>query len=280
LRKNNRNVKRYRFEPDEIISMAKNAAVIGYKTIVMQSGESDAYSMQELVYIISEIKKLGVSLTLSIGEKSAGEYETYKNAGANRFLLRIETTDAVLYKQLHPNMNHQNRFECLQTLKKLGYETGTGSLVGLPNQTLESIANDLLFFKELDADMIGVGPFIPHPDTPLKDAQKAEFNFALKVTCLVRLLLPDINIPATTAMETLKQGGRILALKSASNVVMPNITTGDFGMQYSLYPGKPTIKDEPLERLKDITCSIQAHGLDVATTNGDSVKFSKRKFVC
>jgi biotin synthase len=151
---------------------------------------------------------------------------------ADRYLLRIETTDKNLYKKLHPGMSFENRAECLFNLKKLGYEVGTGCLVGLPEQTLESLADDILFFKKLDADMIGIGPFIPNPDTPLKDEEGGTFNLALKVMAITRLLLPDVNIPATTAMETLNPDGRIIALQSGANVVMPNVTEGDYRRKY------------------------------------------------
>ena len=155
----------------------------------------------------SEIKKYDVALTLGIGERSKEEYKSFKDAGADRFLLRIETTDKSLYLKLHPNMSFENRLRCLYDLKELGYEVGTGCLVGLPNQTLESLADDILFFKELDVDMVGIGPLIIHPDTPLKNFDNGSFNLALKVMAITRLLLPDINIPATTAMETLVKNG-------------------------------------------------------------------------
>ena len=191
-----------------------------------------------------------MALTLSIGEKTYEEYRAYKNAGADRFLLRIETTDKKLYEKLHPNMSFENRVECLYNLKELGYETGTGSLVGLPNQTIESLADDVLFFKKLDADMIGIGPFIPHPNTPLKnDGNKNAFDLALKLMAITRIIMPDINIPATTAMETLNPNGRIMALRSGANVVMPNITDINCKKKYEIYPNKPAV-DVSIEKYK------------------------------
>ncbi len=241
----NKEIERYRILKEELISIVKNAIKLGYRTIVLQSGEDDYYDTDKIVEIIREIKKYDVALTLSIGEKSFDEYEAYKKAGADRYLLRIETTDQKLYALMHPNASFENRINCLQNLKSLGFETGTGCLVGLPNQTIESLADDILFFKELDADMVGIGPFIPHEHTPLKDSAAGDFWLALKVMALTRLNLPDINIPATTAMETLNPNGRIIALRSGANVVMPNVTSKEYRAKYEIYPGKICINDSP-----------------------------------
>lgn len=248
IRAENSFIERYKLTKEEIIKTAKLGSEIGYKTIVLQSGEGNFINEKELCEIIEEIKKLDLALTLSIGEKTYDEYKAYKNAGADRFLLRIETTDKELYKKFHPNMNFENRVECLYNLKELGYETGTGSLVGLPNQTLESLADDVLFFKKLDAGMIGIGPFIPHPNTPLKnEVNQNAFDLALKLMAIVRLEMPNINIPATTAMEALNPNGRIIALQSGANVVMPNITNIDCKKKYELYPNKPIANNLPRE---------------------------------
>ena len=160
LRSPNTNVERYRLTPDEILHFAKEGIKLGYKTLVLQSGEDSYYTTDVLCPVISEIKKNDVAITLSIGERSTEEYEAFKNAGVDRYLLRIETTDKELYKKLHPNMSFDNRIRCLNDLKNLGYEVGTGCLVGLPEQTISSLADDILFFKSIDADMIGIGPFI------------------------------------------------------------------------------------------------------------------------
>ena len=249
LRAENRNVERYVLSKDEIIQLAKNAVDMGFRTIVMQSGESKVFSANTLADILIEIKKLipTPAITLSIGELTTDDYKILKDAGADRFLLRIETTDKELYQKYHPNMDFENRVRCLRDLKELGYEVGTGCLVGLPEQTLESLADDILFFKEINADMIGIGPFIPHKDTPLKNADGGSFELALKVMAITRLLLPDINIPATTAMEALKENGRIIALQSGANVVMPNITLDDVRKKYEIYPGKTSVTYDNLE---------------------------------
>lgn len=253
LQCSNKNVERYRLTKEEILRIAKFGADSGYKTIVMQSGEDNYFSAKILCEIISEIKSLGVALTLSLGERTFDEYKAFKDAGADRFLIRIETTDENLYKKMHPSADFENRKRCLRDLKKIGFETGTGCLVGLPGQTVESLADDILFFKELDADMIGIGPFISHPDTPLSNEPDGDFDLALKVMAVTRLVLPNINIPATTAMETLRKNGRVLALQSGANVVMPNLTDSEHKKLYSIYPNKAGVTREDVAlMLKDI----------------------------
>lgn len=268
LRRDNKNLNRYRLSNEEIMDFAKKAVGYGYKTLVLQGGEDDYFTVERLVPIVKELKSLGVALTLSIGERPFEEYEMLKEAGADRFLLRIETTDRELYEKLDPGMSHENRIQCLKNLRKLGYEVGSGCLVGLPGQTIESIADDLLFFKELDADMIGVGPFIPNEDTPLKDSEGGTFEMALKVTALVRLLLPDINIPATTAIESLNRQGRVIALQSGANVVMPNVTEGEYRKLYALYPGKICTGDTPAHCRGCITGKIRGIGRIVSDGPG------------
>ncbi|WP_097027951.1 [FeFe] hydrogenase H-cluster radical SAM maturase HydE [Clostridium peptidivorans] len=272
LRSSNKNVERYRLTPDEIIDLGKKAVGYGYKSIVMQSGEDDYYTVDMLTSIISNLKKMDIAVTLSLGEKTLEEYKAYKEAGADRYLIRIETTDKKLYEELDPAMSHENRKRCIRNLKSLGYQVGTGNLVGLPNQTIESLADDILFFKEIDADMIGLGPFIPNEDTPLKDAKGREFTMSLKVMALTRLMLPDINIPATTAMESLNKNGRIIALQRGANVVMPNITEGDYRKMYALYPGKICINDTPGHCFNCISGKIRSIGRTVSTSKGHSLK--------
>ena len=218
--------------------------------------------------LTKEIKKNDTAVTLSIGERSYQEYKILKDAGADRFLLRIETTDKELYRKLHPNMSFENRIRCLKDLKELGYETGTGCLVGLPDQTTNSLADDILFFKELDADMVGLGPLIPHKDTPLKDVKAEGFWLSLKVLAITRLLLPDINIPATTAMETLNPNGRMIALQSGANVVMPNITDPQYRQKYELYPGKAGINEANAIRGSQFEKQINSIGRTIGTNKG------------
>lgn len=268
LRSANNKVERYRLSVNEILSTAKNAVAMGYKTIVLQSGEDDYYDTDKMCEIISGIKKLDTALTLSIGEKTYEDYKAYKKSGADRYLLRIETTDKKLYTNMHPGASIENRFNCLFNLKKLGYETGTGCLVGLPDQTIESLADDILFFKELDADMVGIGPFIPHKETPLKDAENGDFWLALKVMALTRIILPNINIPATTAMETLNPNGRIIALQSGANVVMPNVTGVEYRPKYEIYPNKICLNDAPEKCRGCIEGKINSIGRSISRKYG------------
>jgi len=268
LRAANKDVERYRLTKEEILNCAKHALSQGYKTIVLQSGEDMYFTADVLAEIIREIKKFDVAITLSIGERSFDEYKIIKDAGADRFLLRIETTNKKLYANFHPGQNLENRKRCLYDLKKLGFETGTGCLVGLPGQTEDDLADDILFFKELNADMIGIGPLITHPETPLKDEANGDFTLALKVMALTRLLLPDINIPATTAMETLQADGRIIALQSGANVVMPNVTDNAHKKNYEIYPGKVSVDYVELdEKLKQIGRKIST-GRGFRSDNG------------
>lgn len=268
LRRDNNVLTRYRLEPETIIEFARKACSYGYKTVVLQSGEDAYYTTELMQTIIRGVKQLGVAITLSIGERTREEYQLFKEAGADRYLLRIETTDKQNYELLDPGMDYDNRVRCLRDLRDLGYEVGTGCLVGLPGQTLESLANDVLFFKQLDADMIGIGPFIPNPDTPLKNEQGGSFQLSLKLMAITRLLLPDANIPATTAMETLDRQGRIIALQSGANVVMPNVTEGEYRKLYALYPGKICINDTPAHCRGCITGKINSIGRKVSEDYG------------
>ena len=268
LRRDNHHVERYRLDEATILDLGRDAAELGYKTLVLQSGEDEFFTSDRLTTVLTELKKLGVALTLSIGEKTREEYAALRRAGADRYLLRIETTDKALYEKLDPGMSWDNRVRCLHDLKDLGFEVGTGTMVGLPGQSLESLAQDVLFFKELDVDMVGIGPFIPNPDTPLADAAGGTFDLACRMMALTRLLLPEANIPATTAMETLQPNGRMLALQRGANVVMPNVTDTDYRKLYMLYPGKICVNDTPAHCRGCITGKIQAIGRYVATDAG------------
>ncbi len=268
LRCANKELDRYRIEPDDIIFYAKKAVEMGYKTVVLQSGEDEYYSRDVLCKVIKGIKDLDVAITLSVGERSFDDYKAFKDCGADRYLIRIETTDKELYKKMHPNMNFENRVRCLKDLRKLGYEVGTGCLVGLPEQTINSLAEDILFFKEINADMVGIGPFIANPHTPLKDCPNGDFTLALKVMALTRIMLKNINIPATTAMETLNPNGRIIALQSGANVVMPNVTTTEYRAKYEIYPNKICINENPSQCFQCISGKIKSIGRTISTGYG------------
>lgn len=246
LRKDNKHITRYRLTKEEIIETAKKAVDLGFKTIVLQSGEDMYFDEKVMCEIISAIKKYDVALTLSIGERTYKEYKAFKDAGADRYLMRIETTNKDLYHKLDPNMSWDNRHKCLLQIKELGYELGSGIMVGLPNQTIESIADDLLYLRDIEVDMAGIGPFIPHPQTPLSNQSGGTLDLSLRTMAVMRLLLEDINIPATTAMEVLHPNGQILALQSGANVIMPNLTSATCRRLYELYPNKEK-SVQPLE---------------------------------
>ena len=257
-------------EPNkDTLPLAEKAVQQGFKTIVLQSGEDLFFTTHKICSILREIKKMDVAITLSIGEKTADEYKAYKEAGADRFLLRIETTDKNLYHYLDPDMSWETRKQCLLDLKNAGYELGSGIMVGLPNQTIDSIADDLLFLKEIGIDMAGIGPFIPAQGTPLENEVGKDLYLALRTMALMRLLMPKINIPATTAMEALHPMGRLMALKAGANVVMANITTEEYARLYQLYPGKESVDQS------DIAQKILSIGRSIGLGYGTSKQFKK-----
>lgn len=268
IRRGNGKVARYRMEEDELVETARRAAALGFKTVVMQSGEDMYYTQEKMCRIIEAIKKFDVAVTLSIGERSYGDYKAFREAGADRYLMRIETTDKDLYHRLDPGMSWQHRYECLLMIKELGYELGSGIMVGLPGQSLESIAADLMFLRRLGVDMAGIGPFIPHPETPLAGEPGGSLHLALRTMAIMRLLLPDINIPATTAMESLHPDGRMMALKGGANVVMPNVTEGEYRKLYELYPGKICVNDTPVHCRSCISRKILSIGRTIGTGYG------------
>ena len=268
LRRDNKNIKRYRLHAEEIISLAGQAKAYGYKTVVLQSGEDEYFTVPRLQAILLSVKKMDLAVTLSIGERTYDEYKALREAGADRFLLRIETTDAGLYARHDPGMSHANRLRCLHDLKELGYEVGTGTLVGLPGQTIDMLARDILFFQEIDADMLGIGPLVPNHHTPLGEAAPGDWHLTRRFVSILRLLLPDSNIPATTAMDTLKPGGRDIILQSGANVVMPNVTSDEARRNYALYPGKACVADTPEHCRSCMTARIAQMGRFVAEDKG------------
>ena len=207
IRRGNRQVQRYRMTDEELVETATRASALGFQTIVMQSGEDLHFDQARMCRIIEQIKRLDVALTLSVGERDYADYKAFREAGADRYLMRIETTDRDLYHRLNPGMSWESRHECLLMIRELGYELGSGIMVGLPGQTVESIVDDLLYLKDICIDMAGIGPFIPHPDTPLAGETGGTLELALRTMAVMRLLMPDINIPATTAMESLHPQG-------------------------------------------------------------------------
>jgi biotin synthase len=242
LRKSNSKLNRYRMSEDEIIATAKQIKKAGVPTVVLQSGEDSFYSQDIVCRLIERIRKeTDLIITLSIGERALDDYKAFQQAGANRYLLKHETASRELYKYLRPGCDWGNRMQCLRRLKQLGFETGTGNMVGLPGQTPEILADDLLVMKLLDADMLGIGPFIAHPDTPLAGVENDDLEITLRVLAVARLLTRNTNIPATTALATLHPQGRLQALQAGANVVMPDFTPDIYKKLYDIYPGRKDV---------------------------------------
>ena len=240
----NKKAGRYRLTIDEIMEAARFMKKNRCLTVVLQSGEDPGYD-RTVIEAVKRIKKeLNMAVTLSVGERSPEIYREFKKAGADRYLLRIETTDPMLFARLHPDDNLEYRKKCLLTLKKQGFEVGTGIMVGLPGQSLESIARDLLYFVKLNPAMVGIGPFLAHQDTPLRRHKNTDIFPTLKVLALIRLLLPKSNLPATTAMGTISPTGRQQALKIGANVIMPNFTPSKYRESYKLYDNKICVSEE------------------------------------
>ena len=272
IRRGNSHVQRYRMTDDELVETAKRAVALGFQTIVLQSGEDMHFDQVRMCRIIEQIKRMDVALTLSVGERDYEDYKAFRDAGADRYLMRIETTDRDLYHRLNPDMSWERRHECLLMIRELGYELGSGIMVGLPGQTVESIADDLLYLKEIGIDMAGIGPFIPHPETPLAGEAGGTLEQALRTMAIMRILMPDINIPATTAMESLHPQGRIMALQAGANVVMPNVTDGEYRRLYELYPGKICVNDTPAHCRSCIGLKIKSIGRTIGQGRGGHVK--------
>jgi biotin synthase len=253
LRQGNAKLGRYRMSDDEIIAAAKRINKTGIPTVVLQSGEDSFYSTDVICRLIERIiQETDLVITLSIGERSLDDYKSFKQAGANRYLLKHETASPELYKYLRPGCQLDKRIQCLRSLKHLGFETGTGNMVGLPGQTLEILADDLLIMKIIDADMLGIGPFISHHETPLAGIENDDIELTLRVLAVARLLTRNTNIPATTALGTLHPLGRLLALQAGANVVMPDFTPQVYKSLYDIYPGRTDTgsAEEIIEKLK------------------------------
>lgn len=228
---------RYRMQPEEIIDVAVEAADAGYKTVVLQSGEDGAYSTAAICDIIKEIKrKRDIAVTLSSGEMSREAYGAIRKSGCDRYLLKHETSDPALYATLHPGHTFAERAQALRTLKELGFETGGGFMIGLPGQTAETIADDLLFLTSVPCDMAGIGPFIPHPQTPLKNAASGSCELTLRAVALARLLMPNINLPATTSLGVLDLEERNRVFGGGANVIMKKTTPERYRALYEIYP--------------------------------------------
>jgi len=287
IRASRKDVNRYRMNKDEILSCSEEAASFGYGSVVLQSGEDYGITTDFMAELIRDIKnKTNLAITLSLGEKSDDELQQWKDAGADRYLLRFETSDMELYNKIHPDTNpNRSRIQILKNLEKMGYEVGSGVMIGIPEQTWDTLANDIMLFKELDIDMIGVGPYIPHPDTPLANnpeyakADKQVPNteeITYKVLSLIRILCPKVNIPSTTALATLnKDTGRENGLCCGANVLMPNITPRKYRQLYEIYPSKACLNETDEEQTSCMRERIEAIGRKVGNGRGDSCNFDR-----
>lgn len=253
IRRDNKNFKRYRMTPEEIFRIVKDAhKKLGYGSVVLQSGEDDYYNTKMMFNIIRKIKKdTGMAIVLSIGERPVSDYKRFKEAGADRVLLRFETSDSRIYKRIHNKKSAtkkslKERISLIKHLKKLGYHIGAGPMIGLPGQTKNSLAEDILLFDKLRINMAAMGPYICHQDTPLKGSRNGTVEDTLKMIAITRIVCKDIFIPATTALQTLdKASGRQKALMAGANILMPNITPRKYRKHYLLYPNKVCIDESP-----------------------------------
>ena len=274
IRRSNKNAQRYRLSKEQILSCCENGYELGFRTFVMQGGE-DAFFKDEVVCdIVSSIKERypDCAVTLSLGERSTESYRKMKEAGADRYLLRHETFDNTHYNKLHPvELDPENRKRCLRDLKALGYQTGTGIMVGSPYQTLENIAEDLLFIKELNPEMIGIGPFIPHKDTPFKDFESGTMEMTLRLISILRLLCPKALIPATTALGTISPQGREKGILAGANVIMPNLSPKEDRKKYMLYNDKLSDGEEAAEGLNKLKESMRKIGYEIVEDRGDFI---------
>ncbi|MFP4473473.1 MAG: [FeFe] hydrogenase H-cluster radical SAM maturase HydE [Candidatus Omnitrophota bacterium] len=273
LRQANSKLERYRMSLAEIFAAVQRADTLGYGTVVLQSGEDKDYSISAYCDLLNRIKQqTGCAVTLCIGEKTREEYQALRGAGMDRYLLRFETSDPDLFAQIKPDSSYENRLRCLRDLKSLGVQTGSGIMVGLPGQTAESLARDILLMRDLDLDMIGLGPFLSHPQTPLAGAPNGLLELSLRVLALTRIVTRNTHMPATTAMGSLDPLGRQKALKAGANVLMPNVTPQKYRAFYEIYPNKICVNDQPGDCRTCISAMVQSLGRTIAGGPGHSLK--------
>lgn len=271
IRRDNKKADRYRLPDDVILACVEEGYNLGYRTFVLQGGEDPHYTDERVVTLIKAIKEAhsDCALTLSIGEKTKESYQKYKDAGADRYLLRHETSTRDLYESLHPGMSFDERRRCLRDLKEVGFQVGAGFMVGLPNQKIDDYVNDLLYLKSIEPEMIGIGPFIPQSDTPLAKATAGTLEMTCILLSMVRLLLPKVLLPATTALGSLDSTGREKGLKAGGNVVMPNLSPTNVRDKYLLYDGKICTGDEAAHCRGCIESRINSAGFQVDMGRGD-----------
>ncbi len=275
LRRSNKNAVRYRLTKEQILSCCETGYAKGFRTFVLQGGEDAYYCDEVMCDIVSTVREKypDCAITLSLGERSYESYKKLYDCGADRYLLRHETANEEHYKKLHPSeMTLKNRKECLNNLKRIGYQTGAGFMVGSPYQTYETLAEDLLFLKELNPQMCGIGPFIPHKDTAFKDEKNGSVELTLTLLSIIRILLPKVLLPATTALATLDGYGRRKGILSGANVIMLNLSPDEHLKDYSLYDNKVCSGLELSEAIKDWSGKMKEIGYELVTDRGDYQK--------
>ena len=274
IRRSNKNADRYRLTKEQILECCEHGYELGFRTFVLQGGEDRHFTDERMTEIVLEIKKRfpECAITLSIGEKSYESYQKFYEAGADRYLLRHETYNCEHYAKLHPaELSAEVRQQCLKDLKKIGYQVGTGFMVGAPYQTAEHLAEDMLFIKELNPQMIGIGPFVPHHDTPFAREQGGSLELTLFMLGLLRLMVPKALIPSTTALGTIDPNGRELGILAGANVVMPNLSPSNVREKYLLYDNKICTGDEAAESLSNLKVRMKNIGYDIVVARGDSL---------
>lgn len=274
IRRDNRQVRRYRLSKEEILSCCHTGYGLGFRTFVLQSGEDPYFTDDLICDVLTAVKERypDCAVTLSIGEKNAGTYHAYRMAGADRYLLRHETADGKHYARLHPpEMRLSDRKSCLYRLKELGFQVGAGFMVGSPGQTMKHLARDLLFLKELQPHMVGIGPFIPHSQTPFAGEPQGSLKLTLIMVALTRLMLPQALIPSTTALGTIHPTGREQGLQAGANVVMPNLSPVSVRKDYALYNNKICTGDETAECRACLERRVKGAGYFLLTERGDHI---------
>lgn len=272
IRKSNKNASRYRLTREEILNCCQAGYELGFRTFVLQGGEDPYYNDERILGLVRDIRKNypDCAITLSIGEKEKESYQAFREAGADRYLLRHETADKEHYRKLHPEeLALSHRIQCLKDLKSLGYQTGAGFMVGSPGQTVETLIKDLEFLEELQPEMVGIGPFIPHHDTPFAKEAQGGLDLTLYLLSLVRLLLPKVLLPATTALGTIDSQGRERGILAGANVVMPNLSPENVREKYLLYDNKIHTGKEAAECLDALRESMGKIGYEIVVDRGD-----------
>jgi biotin synthase len=274
IRGPNRTVTRYRMTAEEIVVTAVQAEKLGNTTVVLQSGEDPWFTRERLCALLRAIKgACGVAITLSIGERPLEELIEFKRAGCDRYLLRFETSDRALFGAMHPDDDYDERIQCLRDLRTAGIQVGSGFMIGLPGGTLRTIARDVLFATGLDLDMIGCGPYLSHPETPLAGKPLLEdTDVYFKTIAILRLLNPKAHIPATTAFDALMEGGRDTVLTRGANVFMPNVTPRKYRVLYQLYPNKPCVDEDSGQCARCVVGRVARLGRRIGQGRGDSRK--------